>query len=350
MGATEDAVSRRSSAARRSRSSFRWELLQPSVTAGLLLLALFAAPAALGGNGGFAPVTPESPNAEGIRDSFLFVSAFVLAIFVLVETLLIAFALRYRRRRRGRFEDGAPIHGSTRLELLWTAFPVVVLFLIGAFVFIELPGITNVPSAGASGRLEIRVTARQFYWQYEYPNGVIAIDTMRAPAGVPVRLEVTAPDDDVIHSWWIPALGGKIDAIPGTVNETWFEAERPGVYEGQCAELCGVEHAGMLATVEVLSEDEFDAWLAGRRTEQTAGTSELGQEEWDGVCAKCHGLAGEGGVGPRLAGSVVLADPQAVESLVRNGRRTMPAVGSGWTDEQIDALTSYLRENPPSGQ
>jgi len=324
----------------------RAKLLLP---AGLLLLAAIAAPGALADNGGFTPVDPESPNAEGIRDSFLFVSIFAVSIFVLVEGLLIAFLIRYRRRRRPRFEDGVQIHGATRLELLWTAFPVVVLFLIGTFVLIELPGITNVPSAGASGQLEVRVTGRQFYWQYEYPNGVIAIDTLRAPAGVPVRLEVVAPDDDVIHSWWIPALGGKIDAIPGTVNETWFEAERPGIYTGQCAELCGVEHAKMLASVEVMPEDEFEAWLAGRREEQTAGTSELGEEEWAGVCAKCHGLAGEGGVGPRLAGSIVLADPEAVESIVRNGRRTMPAVGSGWTDEQIQALTKYLQENPPSG-
>ncbi len=320
------------------------------VSAGLVLLAAIAAPAALGENGGFAPVTPESPNADGIRDSYLFVSIFVLGIFVLVEGLLIAFIVRYRRRRRARFEDGAPIHGASKLELMWTAFPVVVLFLIGAFVFVELPGIKNVPSAGASGQLEIRVTGRQYYWQYEYPNGVIAIDTMRAPAGVPVRLEVTAPRDDVIHSWWIPALGGKIDAIPGTVNETWFEAAEPGVYTGQCAELCGLEHANMLASVEVMSEDEFDAWLSQRREEQTAGTSELGQETWEGVCAKCHGLSGEGGIGPPLAGSVVLADPEAVEDLVRNGRRTMPAVGAGWTSEQVTALTNYLKENPPGGQ
>ena len=324
----------------------RAKLLLP---AGLLLLAALTAPAALGQNGGFAPVTPQSPNAEGIRDSYLFVSIFVLAIFVLVEGLLIAFIIRYRRRRRARFEDGAPIHGASKLELMWTAFPVVVLFLIGAFVFVELPGITDVPSAGASGQLEIRVTGRQYYWQYEYPNGVIAIDTMRAPAGVPVRLEVTAPDDDVIHSWWIPALGGKIDAIPGTVNETWFEAERPGDYKGQCAELCGLEHAKMLASVKVMPENEFDAWLSQRREEQTAGTSELGQETWEGVCAKCHGRRGEGGIGPALAGSVVLADPEAVEDLVRNGRRTMPAVGSGWTSEQVEALTNYLKENPPGG-
>jgi cytochrome c oxidase subunit II len=320
------------------------------VFAVLALLAEIAAPGALAGNGGFAPVAPESPNADGIRDSYLFVSIFVLAIFVLVEGLLVAFVVRYRRRRRQRFEDGVQVHGATKLELLWTAFPVAVLFLIGTFVFIELPGIKNVPTAGASGQLEIRVTGRQFYWQYEYPNGVIAIDTMRAPAGVPVRLEVTAPDDDVIHSWWIPALGGKIDAIPGTVNHTWFEVESPGIYTGQCAELCGLEHANMLASVEVMTEAEFAGWLASRRSEQTAGTSELGEETWAGVCAKCHGLSGEGGIAPRLAGSVVLADPAAIESIVRNGRRTMPAVGSGWTDEQIEALTSYLRESPPSGQ
>ena len=81
---------------------------------------------------------------------------------------------------------------------------------------------------------------------------MVAIDTMRAPAGVPVTLEVTSPEDDVIHSWWIPALGGKIDAIPGVVNETWFEADEPGTYDGQCAELCGLQHANMLASVEVM--------------------------------------------------------------------------------------------------
>ncbi len=314
--------------------------------AGFVLVAATVAPSALAQ---FAPVTPESPNADGIRDSYVFVSIFVVGIFVLVEGLLMAFIVKYRRRNRPRFEDGAPIEGTTRIELVWTVFPVVVLFLIAAFVFIELPGIKNIPSAGASGQLEISVTGRQFSWQYEYPNGVIAIDAMAAPAGVPVRLKVSAPDSDVIHSWWIPALGGKIDAIPGTVNETWFQADNPGVYTGQCAELCGLAHANMLASVEVMPEAEFAAWLEERRAAQDAGTGELGKEEWEGVCAKCHGLNGEGGIGPRIAGSLVLSDPAAVEDLVRNGRRTMPAVGSGWTDEQILALTSYLKESPPSG-
>jgi cytochrome c oxidase subunit 2 len=320
------------------------------VLAGLLLVAAATAPLALGDNGGFTPVEPASPNAEGITRSFLFISIFTLAVFVLVEGLLVAFIVRFRRRKRERFADGAQIHGATRLELMWTLGPVAILVAIAAFVFVELPGIKDVPEAGASGQLEVRVTGRQFYWQFEYPNGVIAIDTMRAPAGVPVRLEVVSPDDDVIHSWWIPALGGKIDAIPGTVNETWFQAEEPGVYTGQCAELCGIEHANMLASVEVLPQAEFDAWLAQRRTDQTAGTSDLGRETWEGVCAKCHGLAGEGGVGRPLAGSPTLADRDALEDIVRNGRRAMPAVGSGWTSEQIDALANYLEENPPGGR
>jgi cytochrome c oxidase subunit II len=295
-----------------------------------------------------APVAPESSNAEGIRDSYLFVSIFVVAIFVLVEGLLIAFIWKYRRQKRGRFEDGAPVHGATKLELAWTAGPVVVLFLIGAFIFIELPGIKDIPDATAGEQqLEIEVTGRQFYWQYEYPNGVIAVDQMRAPAGVPVKLVVSAPDADVIHSWWIPALGGKIDAIPGRTNETWFEADKEGVYTGQCAELCGLEHARMLASVEVMSQSAFDAWLDQRTTD--AGAAELGKEEWEGVCAKRHGMNGEGGIGPRIAGSPTLTNPEALGELVRNGRRTMPAVGSGWTDEQVDALASYLKENPPSG-
>ena len=301
--------------------------------------------------GQFAPVPPESPNAEGIRQSYLFVSIFTLAIFVLVEGLLIAFIYRYRRQKRARFEDGAQVHGATRLELAWTAFPVLVLVLIGAFVFIELPGIKDVPEATAGEeRLEIKVTGRQFYWQYEYPNGVVAIDDMAAPAGVPVRLEVSAPASDVVHSWWIPALGGKIDAIPGLTTHTWFEAENEGTYTGQCAELCGLEHARMLASVEIMSGDEFDVWLESRLDAQSTGSGdELGKEEWEGVCAKCHGLSGEGGIGPRIAGSPTLTDPDALAALVRNGKGEMPAVGAGWTDEQIEALTAYLQEGLPSG-
>ena len=295
-------------------------------------------------------MTPESPNAENIRNGYLFITAFTFAIFLVVEALLLVFIVRYRRRKRPRFEDGADVHGATKVELAWTALPVVLLFAIAAFIFVELPGIKDIPKATAGQeQLDVTVTGRQFYWQFEYPNGAAAIDHMRAPAGVPVRLEVVSPDSDVIHSWWIPALGGKIDAIPGTTNETWFKASKTGTYSGQCAELCGLEHARMLATVEVMPREAFDAWLTQRKTEQDAGSGELGKEEWQGVCAKCHGLGGQGGIGPRIAGAPTLVDPTALAQLVRNGRRTMPAVGSGWTNQQIAALAAYLKESPPSG-
>jgi len=332
-------------------SSVRAKLL---LAAAVLPLALLLTPEAWARNGGFAPVTPQSPNAHDIRTSYLFISIFTLGVFILVESLIVLFIFRFRRRRRPRFEEGPAIHGATSLELLWTAFPVAILFLVAVFIFIELPGISDIPSAGARGKaLQIKVTGRQFYWQFTYPNGVVTIDTMRAPANVPVQLTVVAPVNDVIHSWWIPALGGKIDAIPGRVNGTWFEAKKPGRYTGQCAELCGLQHAHMLAAVEVMPKAQFAAWLAQRRRQQTAGTSDLGAETWSGVCAKCHGMAGEGGIAVAIAGSQILSDPQAVKQIVHNGtttpRGTMPAVGSGWTDEQVSALTSYLKEHPPSG-
>jgi cytochrome c oxidase subunit 2 len=307
-------------------------------------LALVLPAAALAGNGGFAPVPPESPNAEGITQSWWFVSAFILFIFVLVEGLLLAFVLRYRRRKRPRDADGAQIHGSTRLELMWTAAPVFILAAIGTFVFIKLPGIVDVPKASAGNRLDVVVTGRQFYWQFEYPNGVIAIDRLRAPEGRDIRLLVRAPEFDVIHSWWIPALGGKIDAIPGVDNETWFHAERVGLFQGRCAELCGLKHARMLGETEVLPAAEFDRWLAERREQQSADTSPLGEEQWNGVCAKCHGPDGQGGYGPAIADSSLLEDPRAIALLLRNGRGEMPAVGRGWSGEEMDAMTGYLEE------
>jgi cytochrome c oxidase subunit 2 len=321
--------------------------------AGVLLLAGLAAPGALADNGGFTLIEPASPNAEGIENLFWVVTAFALLIFLLVEVVLVLFVVRYRRRRRDRFEDGANIHGSTQLELMWTAGPVVILALIAGFVFFQLSDISDPPRAEAAqgqDELDIGVLGRQFYWQYEYPNGVISIDTLRVPTGVPIRLELTAPDEDVIHSWWIPALQGKRDVIPGSPQTLWFQADRAGTYVGQCTELCGVEHAKMLTTVEVVSQPEFDTWLEGRRAEQDSGGSPLGQEEWLGACAKCHGPGGEGGIAPRIAGSPTLSDTEALESIVRNGRGRMPPVGSHWTEEQIGALAAYLRENPPSGE
>ena len=310
-----------------------------------VLLALLVAAPALAGNGGVAPVEPASPNAERINDSYYWVSIFTGAIFLLVQTTLIVFIVRYRRRRRARSEDGAQVHGNTNLELAWTIAPVLLLVAIGTFVFYKLPGIQNVPAAGAQGgRVDVEVKGYRYYWNYTYPNGVIAVDRLRAPVGQNVRLEVTAPAFDVIHSWWIPALGGKLDAIPGQTNETWFNAKAPGVYRGQCAEFCGVQHAEMKATVEAMPREEFESWLEEEARAQEAGSSDLGEQTYAGACAKCHGLGGEGDIGPQLRGNSLLDDPDAIEEVVRNGRDEMPPVGKDWEDRQMDALTKYLKE------
>jgi cytochrome c oxidase subunit 2 len=291
-------------------------------------------------------MAPASPNAEGIRQSFLFISAFVFAIFLLVEVLLVVFVIRYRRRKRPRYSDGAQIHGANRLELAWTVGPVLILFAIAAFVFAKLPGIQDVPAASAGSRnMVVDVTGTQFMWEFRYPNGVVTVDRLRAPQGRTIELHVRAPDWDVIHSWWIPSLGGKMDAIPGKLNKTWFSAQRTGVFQGQCAELCGLYHAKMLASVEVMPAGDFDAWLEERRSQQDAGTSPLGQELWEGSCAKCHGAEGEGGYGPRIAGSALVQDEQALATLLHNGGIKMPPVGRDWTDEEIAAVTKYVKEN-----
>ncbi len=314
------------------------------------LCALALSGVALAGNGGVAPVEPASPNAELINDSYFWVSIFTGAIFLLVEGSLLWFIVRYRRRHRDRSEDGAQVHGNTNLELAWTVAPVVVLVAIGAFVFWKLPGIQDVPSANAQGgRVDVAVKGYRFYWNYTYPNGVIAVDRLRAPVGQNVRLEVSAPDFDVIHSWWIPALGGKFDAIPGETNETWFNATAPGLYRGQCAEFCGIQHTAMTAEVEALPRAAFEAWLEEEGRDQEAGTSSLGEETFAGACAKCHGLAGEGDIGPALANNQLLDDADAIEQVVREGRGAMPPIGTDWEDRQMEALTDYLTEGGLNG-
>ncbi len=319
---------------------------------GAVAYALALVTPALAGNAGFAPVTPDSPNAHSITDVYWFITGFVLFVLVGVEGVLVAFVWRYRRRKRARNADGPQIHGSTRLESMWTLIPVAIVVAVATFVFVKLPGIKNVPSANAAaGRLEVTVTGQQFSWQFTYSNGAVAIDRLRVPVDEPVHLTVTAPDWDVIHSWWIPALGGKIDAIPGRLNHTWFTARKLGTFGGRCAELCGVQHAAMLMTVEVMSRAQFEQWEAQRLQQQESRTAKdtLGQEEWTGSCGKCHGLSGQGLVGPSIAASGIVQNETQLTALLRNGLRRgskapMPPVGRGWSQAQLDALAAYLKE------
>jgi cytochrome c oxidase subunit 2 len=317
----------------------------------LAALVLVVAAPALAGNGGFAPVEPRSPNADRINDTYWVILAFTGFIFVLVEGALVLFVIRYRRRGRPVEVEGPQIRGHHRLEIAWTIMPVLILAAIGSFIFYKLPGIANIPAADAAGgRLDITVEGRQFYFNYRYPNGVIAVDRLRVPVNRNVRLELRAPEHEVIHNWWVPALGGKLDIIPGTENETWFKAEREGIYYGQCAELCGIQHAAMRTAVEVLPEVEFDRWLAEQAAEQESpeGVTALGRQTYRGACAKCHGFEREGLIGPPLTAAAV-ANTENVDRLVHEGGRAMPAVGKDWDDRQFRALIAYLQARSQSG-
>lgn len=307
-------------------------------------LALASAAAAGYGNGGVTPQSSGSPTAHGITRDYYVVAGITLGVFLLVEGLLIAFVVKYRRGKRARTAEGYQIHGSTRLELMWTVAPALLLVAIAAFVLATFNNIQDVPSASASGgRENITVEGHQFYWLFRYPNGAVSIDTMYAPVDRVVKLTVVAPDVDVNHSWWIPRLDGKIDAIPGRVNSTWFRAPKTGTYVGQCAELCGAQHALMKAKVLVQTREEYAATTARLLSELNSASPALGKTIFEGVCEKCHRISGPKYIGPTLGGNPLLADQQQLTDVVHNGRRTMPPVGAGWSDRQIAALVAYTK-------
>lgn len=299
-------------------------LLVVTPIAGALALPALAAAS----NGGISPVAPVSPNGHRITDAYWLILGITGVIFLLVEGTLLAFVIRYRRRGRPRDAEAEQIHGETRIEIAWTVVPVVILAAVVSFVFYKLPGIKNTPPATAASS-DIMVEAHQFYWLFKYPDGREAINLLTVPQGRVVNLEVTSAD--VAHSWWVPAFGGKIDAIPGKTNHTWFRADKPGRYAIRCAEFCGIQHTAMRGFVRVTGPG------GGGQTEP------LGKQAFEGACASCHGFNGEGLVGPAISTSSTLQDPVALRKLLRNGGTLMPAVGKTWDDKLLNALGGYLK-------
>jgi cytochrome c oxidase subunit 2 len=305
-----------------------------------VLVALATAGVATAANGGFSPVEPASPNAHHIQGAYYLILGFTAAIFVLVESLLVIFIVKYRSRGRARAVEGAQVHGHTRLELIWTAFPVVILAIIAGFVFYELPNVDSAPAA--ADPIHVTVEGHQYYWQFDYtdsPDHARSIGTLHVPAGRVVDLKVVSPD--VIHSWWVPALGGKIQAIPGRTNHTWFQAD-PGSYDGQCAELCGVFHASMHATVQSESQQAYQHYLA-------TWHETIGKQIWNGVCATCHGNLGQGGYGPAISSNSILTQEGSLASIIHDGVNgslgAMPPVGDTWTPAELDALAAYVKKH-----
>jgi cytochrome c oxidase subunit II len=263
---------------------------------------LVAPPAALAG-----ALAPESaggsPNADNIRDLYIITAIVGLIIFVVVEGLLVYSLVKFRARRGG--PAPVQIRGNTPLEIGWTLGAAGVLVVLAVVTFIFLPGIRNPPESlpggyvaqaaqggggsgggGAAGdttrfaavdqkpppgppeeHLEIDVTGQQYLWRFDYPGEaeVFSYHDMVVPVNTTVVLNIRAAD--VVHSWWIPELGGKADAVPSHTNHTWFRVSEEGSYFGNCAEFCGENHADMTARVIAVSPEEYEAFLAERADE-----------------------------------------------------------------------------------
>jgi cytochrome c oxidase subunit II len=255
---------------------------------GLAVATLAIAPAAAHA-GFFFPEKGGSPNADKIWTLYLLIWILAWIVFLGVAGTLVWALVKFRARRGA---VAAQIHGNTRLEIGWTVGAFLILVFITVFTFITLPGIKNPeasdidrngnpvasntvlastdqpdPPAG-SASMEIVVDGQQYVWRYGYPGreNLLAYVDMYVPVGMTIILDITA--DDVVHSWWIPKLGGKMDAVPGYHNKSWFkipedaipEGEDRVVYEGQCAEFCGRGHANMYGRVIGLRFDDWQAW------------------------------------------------------------------------------------------
>ena len=326
-------------------------IVAAAVALALAALPIILALAAPGGLGGLAPPDQASPSGEAISQLYWFVFGIGAVVFVAVEAALVLFILRFRRRPATPAEaEGPQIHGNTRLEIIWTIIPAVILAVIAVVVLVRTPAV-NATRGDRSNELVIRVEGHQFYWRYVYPDGQISLDTLVLPVDRPVRLEIVS--FDVNHSWWVHELTGKQDAIRGQVNELRFRPTREGTFEGDCAELCGVLHAVMPTTVEVVSQQEYASRIERLSGQDQAGDAQLalGRQSWESTCAKCHGPAGEGDLGPPIARNGTLVAAETLTRLLNDGQDSpgfegyMPPVGRGWPAFQVEALIEYVRSN-----
>ena len=244
-----------------------------------VLISLALAPSAFANF--ITPKAGGSPNADQIKSLYMIILYVAAVVFVIVEGALVYSVYKFRAKK---VRTAAQIHGNTRLEIAWTIAAAMILVVLTIVTFVKLPSILNPPNSRAGflesslsqptppngHKLTICVQGRQYIWRYVYGADCesnpfasklpYSYQEMVVPAGITVVLSITAID--VIHSWWIPSLGGKVDAVPGYTTYTWFQAPHPGaLFHGQCAQLCGRQHAFMTAQVRVVSPSAYQAWL-----------------------------------------------------------------------------------------
>jgi len=305
-----------------------------------------------------------------------------MIILICVVIFVIVFGVMFYSvfaHRKSRGVKPAKFHGSATLEVIWTVIPFLIL------VAMAIPSTATLLEMDDTSKsdLTVKVTGFQWKWKYDYPEQDVSffstLATPRAqienkekkgehyllevdnpivlPVGKKVRFVVTA--NDVLHAWWVPALGVKKDAIPGYVNEMWAKIEEPGIYRGQCAELCGKDHGYMPIVVQAVSPEEFDKWVSVQKDQAAKAASdssktltkdeliERGKKVFATTCAACHGANGEGvGPFPKMAGSKVANGPLAAHiNTVVKGRpgTAMAAFGLQLNDLDLAAVITYER-------
>jgi cytochrome c oxidase subunit 2 len=240
-----------------------------------------------------------SPNADQINSLYKIILYIAAVVFVIVEAALAYSVFKFRARRGAR---AAQIHGNTRLEISWTIAAALILVVLTVVTFIKLPSIIDAPNSTPGGlalsaslneptppngkKLTICVTGRQFIWRYTYGTGCnggaweqklpYSYQEMVVPSGTTVDLAIQS--SDVIHAWWVPSLGGKVDAVPGYTTYTWFRVPSAGhLYHGQCAQLCGRQHAFMTALVKVVTPAQYQAWIAQQKQLIRRANNQVGE-------------------------------------------------------------------------
>jgi cytochrome c oxidase subunit II len=281
---------------RRALPDVRTRRLLLAALCAALLVVLVVAPGALAD-----AVTPESggsAQADDIDTLYKITLYVAIVIFLIVEGTLIWSLVRYRWRRGG--PPAVQVRGNTPLELAWTVGAALILVVLATVTFLYLPGIKDPPPSGPDGlrassnqvaaigqadpprgggpTLHIDVNGQQYLWRYDYPGRpqLFSYHEMVVPTNTTITLDITA--SDVIHSWWIPKLGGKVDGVPGHTAETWFKISKPGRYHGQCAELCGSGHADMRAVVHAIEPADYEAWAERQRDDIKAAQDGLAQQ------------------------------------------------------------------------
>jgi cytochrome c oxidase subunit II len=304
---------------------------------------------------------PASTPAKSIADLSVFVLVVTGIIFVVVFVLLICVIVKFRARVKDASREPAQVYGSTQIELAWTIIPilvVVVLFLATARV---IHAVEDAPEP--AGALDVIAIGHQYWWEFRYPKlGIVTANELHIPVSdpshpTPTFLRLLSADTD--HSFWVPELAGKTDLIPNHPNRMWMDPQHTGVFLGQCAQYCGVEHAKMLIRVAVDGPEDFAAWVSAQQKPAVEAPGAVaGRQVFErNACMNCHTVAGtpaDGRFGPDLTHLMSRATiaAGAAENTPTNLRlwiQNPSAIKSGslmpamkLSDSDLDAVVSYM--------